>query len=345
MNRPWRAAASKARAAVRRLLSSELQSASFPVGKPIVGGFIDFVTVDPAGIISIQGWSETSFDAGIAPAVSLDATAVPFLRSFRTRRPDVSSSSNGLMSHAGLELNYLVPESMIGRPCKTLTVELSTGESLSFELNATFVNPDYRSLLHSTEVLHRDHIYGSGPPNVTVHPHVVELATKLKGPVLDFGCGRGALLGELQKAGVDAYGLELESEVIRRSIPEERRDRITLYDGSLPAPFPDARFRSVVCSEVLEHISDYPAAIRDIARLAWEKVLFTVPDGSAIPLGFRHGSVPWHLMEATHVNFFNQESLEQALKPYFSAIEFGRIGLSRFNDSPYYVSLAAVCRK
>ena len=64
MNRPWRAAASKARAAVRRLLSSELQSASFPVGKPIVGGFIDFVTVDPAGIISIQGWSETSFDAG-----------------------------------------------------------------------------------------------------------------------------------------------------------------------------------------------------------------------------------------------------------------------------------------
>ncbi|MDQ2839462.1 MAG: class I SAM-dependent methyltransferase [Acidobacteriota bacterium] len=173
----------------------------------------------------------------------------------------------------------------------------------------------------------------------------MELAKELDGPVLDFGCGRGALVAELRRAKIEAYGLELESEVIKKSVPAELSDLITLYDGSLPSPFADKRFRSVVCSEVLEHIPNYLAAIEDIARLASEKVLFTVPDASAIPLGFRHGSVPWHLMEATHVNFFNQESLGHLLKPYFSKVEFGRIGLLRLNDSSYYVSLAAMCAK
>ena len=105
------------------------------------------------------------------------------------------------MSHAGLELNYLVPESMIGRTCRALTVELRTGESLSFELNATFINPDYRSLLHSTEVLHRDHIYGSGPPNVTVHPHVVELATEVKGTGARFRLRAWRAAGRVAESG------------------------------------------------------------------------------------------------------------------------------------------------
>ena len=234
---------------------------------------------------------------------------------------------------------------MIGPRYRALTVQLKTGESFSFEVDLTFLYPDYRSLLNSTEVLHRYHIYGSGPPNIDVHPHVVELAKRLPGPVLDFGCGRGALIRELLNSGIEAYGLEIDSEILRGCIPEEHRRLITLYNGSLPSPFGDAQFRSVVCSEVLEHIPDYQAAIQDIARLASEQALFTVPDASAIPIGFRHGSVPWHLMEATHVNFFNQESLAHALKPHFSDIEFGRIGQSRFNDSPYYVSLAALCRK
>ncbi len=258
---------------------------------------------------------------------------------------DVSGKSGALLPQTGLELHYLVPESMIGQEYTALTLELETGDPLRFEVHARFLSPDYRVLLHSPEVLHRAHIYGSGPPNLTIHPHIVELAKELKGPVLDFGCGRGALVGELRRAGIEAYGLELESEIIRQAIPPDLAPFITLYDGALPSPFQDNQFRSVACSEVLEHIPNYLAAIADIARIASEQVLFTVPDASAIPLGFRHGCVPWHLMEATHVNFFNQASLEHALKPHFSRIEFGRIGQSRFNDSVYYVSLAAMCLK
>ncbi len=332
-------------AAIRRRLAPEFKTASFSIDRAVPGAFLDYAEIDPSGIIRILGWSKTAFESLHAPAVALDGSPVPFLRHFRTRRPDVSGKSGALLPQTGLELHYLVPESMVGQDYSVLTVQLEAGEPLRFEVHARFLSPDYRVLLHSPEVLHRAHIYGSGPPNLTIHPHIVELAKELKGPVLDFGCGRGALLGELRRAGIEAYGLELESEIIRQAISPDLAPFITLYDGSLPSLFNDNQFRSVACSEVLEHIPNYPEAIADIARVASEQVLFTVPDASAIPLGFRHGSVPWHLMEATHVNFFNQESLAQALKPHFSRIEFGRIGQSRFNDSVYYVSLAAMCLK
>lgn len=139
----------------------------------------------------------------------------------------------------------------------------------------------------------------------------------------------------MRRIGVEAYGLELDSPIIRESIPPQSAGAITLYDGSFPSPFEDGRFQSVICSEVLEHIPDYQAAIRDIARLAIEKVIFTVPDASAIPVGFRHGVVPWHLLEGTHVNFFTQQSLKHALESSFSKIEFGRIGLVHLNDTAF----------
>ncbi len=341
----FRAAAWKAREVIRHILIPQVEAASFPVDRPIHNGFLDYLKIDPSGIINVSGWSTSAFEAGDAPAIFLDGEAIPFLRHFRMRRPDIATATNSLCSQTGLGLDYLVPESTIGRNCKVISLQLRTGEVMDFAIHSRFLNPDYRSLLYSSEVIHREHIYSSGLPNLVTDPHIVELARHLKGPVLDFGCGRGALIAKLQRAGIEVYGLEMGSDAIRQAIPVGRSHLITLYDGSLPTPFPDGRFRSVVCSEVLEHISDYQAAIRDIARIASEEVLFTVPNASAIPIGFRHGSVPWHLMEATHVNFFTQESLEHALTPYFSQIEFGRIGRAHFNDSEYYVSLVAVCKK
>jgi hypothetical protein len=82
-----------------------------------------------------------------------------------------------------------------------------------------------------------------------------------------------------------------------------------------------------------------------MTRLATQKVVITVPDGSGIPLGARHHLLPWHLLEGTHVNFFNQTSLELALRPFFSQIDFGRIGGCKMNETTFYVSLVAVCRK
>jgi SAM-dependent methyltransferase len=318
---------------------------SFTIGRRVKDIFLDAVEIDPSGIIRIRAWSRVPFDSSDVPRVCLDRENVPFLQHYRVTRPDVESAIQGIkVLQAGLVFEYLVPECMISRPFKSISVALANVEAY-FEGAFAFVNPHYRALFDSPKVYHRDDIYGGGPPNTAVHPDIVALAKKLRGPVLDFGCGAGALITELHAIGIEAHGLELDSQIIRQSIQPALAPYITLYDGQFPSPFPAGSFRSVFCSEVLEHISQLDAAIHEIARLASETVIFTVPDASAIPLGFPHFLLPWHLLESTHLNFFNQANLRHALEPHFATIDFGRICPCTMNDSPFHVSLVAVCLK
>ena len=109
-----------------------------------------------------------------------------------------------------------------------------------------------------------------------------------------------------------------------------------------PDPFRDGQFRSACCSEVIEHIRDPALAVEELARLASERLCVTVPDMSAIPRGYHHGIVPWHLLESTHLNFFTQASLESLLAPIASRIEVARFGQVRCDRLSYYTNLAAV---
>ncbi len=317
---------------------------SFALARPFGNGFLDHLDLDPSGIIRIAGWLKGPVEPKIIPAVHLDREDVPFLEHYRLSRPDVEPLP-GMNSvfQPGFVFEYLLPESLSWREFESISITGPKSLNARFEGRFAFVAPHYRALLDSREVYHRDRIYGSGPPNPAVHPDILALAKKLPDPVLDFGCGSGALVVELQSAGIEAHGLELDTDVIVRSIRPESKNLVTLYDGRFPSPFPARKFRSVFCSEVLEHIPDFQGAIREVARLAASRVVFTVPDASAIPLGFRHGLTPWHLLEATHVNFFNQNSLRAALEPCFRQITFGRVCQCTFNDSPFYVSLVADC--
>ncbi len=336
---------------------------SFTIARQVQHISIDSIELDGSGVIRVVGWSRKPFDLKNVPRVSLDGESIPFLQHYRVTRPDVESIIPGLgrfsrsrflrnvaqtwrkdVLQAGLVFEYIVPESLISRRFDSLSMALDDLE-VHFSGSFEFVNPHYRLLFDTPQVYHRENIYGSGPPNSAVNSAVLALAESLRGPLLDFGCGSGALITELRSHGTDAHGLELDTPVIRGSIQPAISPYIKLYDGSLPSPFSAGQFHSVFCSEVLEHIPQFEAAIKEIVRLANEKAIFTVPDASAIPLGFPHLLLPWHLLEGTHVNFFNQTSLRRALEPHFSRIEFGRICPCTMNDSPFHVSLVAVCIK
>lgn len=313
---------------------------SLAVGRGFAGGYLDNLHVDACGIIRLQGWCREPIATDQSPAITVDGQPVPLLQHFRFPRPDVASAACG---QTGVAWEYFVPDSVRG-PSHSLQLQIPGG-AIHFDISVQFNRPDYWPLFDSDQVHHRQHIYGSGPPNKVIHPDVLDLARRLPGPVLDFGCGQGTLIAELLKAGTEAQGIELDSPVLRAAIPPALSERITLYNGAFPSPFAEASFRSVVCSEVLEHIPDYRAAVADIARIATERVVFTVPDASAIPIGHRHGLVPWHLLESTHLNFFNQRSLAKLLEPFFRQVEFGRVGLAAVNDSFFHVSLTASCYK
>lgn len=315
----------------------------YPVGRGFASGYLDNLQIDGAGLLRLRGWCREIVALERFPAITVDGTSARLLQHFRFSRPDVPLTPQSTVAQSGIGWDFLIAD-YAAKEVHRVELEIP-GDSLVFETTIQFRYPDYGPLFDEWNVHGREHIYGSGPPNKVVHPDVLQLARRLAGPVLDFGCGQGILIGELLNAGIEAQGIELDSPVIRAAIPGELSSRITLYDGTFPTSFADGTFRSVICSEVLEHIPDYRTAVAEIARLATEAAVFTVPDAAAIPIGHRHGVVPWHLMESTHVNFFNQRSLAALLEPHFSRIEFGRAGLAVVNDSFFYVSLTATCYK
>ncbi|MBV9156874.1 MAG: class I SAM-dependent methyltransferase [Acidobacteriaceae bacterium] len=322
-----------------------MQFTSFPVGCGNDDLFLDRIEVDPCGIIRVIGWSSFS-EIKQCPRVFLDSHIVPFLQHYRVTRPDVDARVGVTSSlQTGLVFEFLGSESLAGRQFEALSIQIDGFPQFRFQGAFEFLSPHYRGFLTSSWVRHRETVYLSGPPNMDVHPDILALAKKLEGPVLDFGCGSGAVVAELQKLGREARGLELDTPLIRDAISPQLAGSVTLYDGRFPSSFSTASFKSVFCSEVLEHIPDFRSAVREIARLATHQVIFTVPDIAAIPIGFRHGLAPWHLLESTHVNFFNQKSLESLLLGYFAKIDFGRVCPCNFNDSPFHVSLVASCFK
>ncbi|MFO7552676.1 MAG: class I SAM-dependent methyltransferase [Haliea sp.] len=95
--------------------------------------------------------------------------------------------------------------------------------------------------------------------------------------VLDLGCGEGRhaiaayVLGEVHAVGVDLSPGDLATAQARFAEIEEAGNGLRQLDltvaSALALPFPDASFDKVICSEVLEHIPDYRAALREIRRV------------------------------------------------------------------------------
>jgi SAM-dependent methyltransferase len=202
----------------------------------------------------------------------------------------------------------------------------------------------YCELLNSDQVLGKKQIYGSGPPSQQVHSDVLAFARRLPPPILDFGCGAGALVRELRRSGVEAYGIELKRPAIEASLDPEARPYVTLYTGG-PLPFQDGSFESVSAIEVIEHIPEYALSLSEIARVCRSTFAITVPDMSAVPLGAHLGIVPWHLLEDTHFNFFNFRSLTSTLLPHFRDVSLFRIASTTVSGDFLPGSVAAIARK
>lgn len=320
-----------------------MTSLAFDIGNETPWGFLDRVEVDPCGIIRVTGWSGLASSSIAPPEVYLDSVPVPLLQVYRSARPDVNRLLKMPLPQAGLVFEYLVPEGMHDRSLRRLSLSGSGFPRLEFAGDFHFSVPHYRNLFDSGAVLHRENIYGCGPPDQQVSPEVLGLTGLLEGRVLDFGCGSGAFVEHLRSKGLDAHGVELDTGVIHNALRPAIRSFVTLYDGEPPLPFPDHGFDCVFSAEVLEHISEFERALAELARLAARRLVLVVPDISAIPMGFRHRLVPWHLLEATHINFFTQSSLERLLRPYFRHIEFGRVSRRQINDGYFHESLVAVC--
>lgn len=238
----------------------------------------------------------------------------------------VTSWSDGTLSTLAEQPVRLVPASLRERPY---------GEVL-FPENET--------------LLHRENIYGSGPP---IEEPGVEVSNLLKeylpagASVVDVGCGAGAYGPVLMSAGHDWLGLESNAHCCgileRRQLPFRRVD---LESQKLPCA--DREWDCAICIEVVEHVKDPQNFVREIARITRRRALFSVPNMELLPYLYDWRVVPWHLLEGDHKNFFTRGSLRALLTQFFSRVEifpYGEHPLKTRDDVPLHVHLFAVADK
>jgi len=206
------------------------------------------------------------------------------------------------------------------------------------------VSPENETLLH------RENIYGSGPP---IEEPGVEVSDLLRAylperaSVVDVGCGAGAYGPPLIAAGHEWLGLEANDHccdiLTRRQLPFRKVDLSTAR-----LPVADGEFDSAICIEVLEHTKDPHTFAGEIARSIRRRALFSVPNLELLPYLHDWRVVPWHLLEADHKNFFTRGSLRALLSRFFRRVEifpYGEHPLRTRDGVPLFVHFFAVADK
>lgn len=96
--------------------------------------------------------------------------------------------------------------------------------------------------------------------------------------VLEVGCGEGELIHYLylksksRVTTIEACDLQLDK------VPDERKSQIQFKEASIyDLPYHRDQFDLVVCCEVLEHLEDPLAGLREISRVAAKFVLISTP--------------------------------------------------------------------
>lgn len=84
--------------------------------------------------------------------------------------------------------------------------------------------------------------------------------------VLDVGCGRGDLVVEFSKIGVEIYGIDILEESITRSFREEAKDKVCIADAER-LPFKQGSFDLVIAHHVIEHLHNPELFIRETHRV------------------------------------------------------------------------------
>ncbi|MBL9189268.1 MAG: class I SAM-dependent methyltransferase [Opitutaceae bacterium] len=275
-------------------------------------------------------------------------------------RPDVSAAlSLPAGTAAGFELFAHHPAFTPGQPFEiALRARLRDGTHRGplATRTATAINRDYRTqhfgvLLNraTTAVQRHDNIFATGPSQSEGSGEVAQLVRRHLGPpprrVIDVGCGLGSYGRSLLADGYDWIGAEVNpadcAELARLGLPHRQVDGRTL-------PFADGEFDAALCLEVLEHIDEPRAFLREVARVAPGRLIVSVPNCELFGYLYEHLATPWHMLEATHVNFFTRWSLGALLREFYPHVELGfhtLLPLNTREGTPLHNHLLAVATR
>lgn len=136
-----------------------------------------------------------------------------------------------------------------------------------------------------------------------------QYAARLGMVVLDYGCGSGQSLLELEKLGAEAYGIETDPNV--KQVAEALNLRIHI--GTLDdEPFPGVRFDLIVLNQVLEHIPQ-PARVLSLLAVRLRpggQIVLSLPNAASwYCRWFDRDWINWHV--PYHLHHFNPRSAKK----------------------------------
>lgn len=116
------------------------------------------------------------------------------------------------------------------------------------------------------------------------------LAGSLGTAALEVGCSTGAIAAHFHQSGFECVGMDLSHFALAHGlegVPYVQGDACRL-------PFADGSFDTVLLPEVLEHLEDPEAALRDAVRVARKRVVASIPLGP--------------MWDPTHCRIYSRES-------------------------------------
>ena len=142
--------------------------------------------------------------------------------------------------------------------------------------------------------------------------------------VLDMGCGEGRhVISAYVEQNVTSIGIDLGFEDLKTTQerfadfdePENPDKAFGLANANaMSLPFADNTFDKIICSEVLEHIADYKAALKEIERVL-------KPGG-------------YHEVEGGHLRIFNDDQLRGQIQSL--GMKFYKQHFAHALHSPYW---------
>jgi SAM-dependent methyltransferase len=141
--------------------------------------------------------------------------------------------------------------------------------------------------------------------------------------ILDVGCANGNYVRYLLARDYDAYGVDV--------LPAQEWEAFAagrIRQGDITKlPFMDSEFDAVTAFEVLEHVDDVDAAIRELKRVTRKTIILSVPDCEEREVFRESGLAFHHWTDRTHRHFFTSATLRRRLEQHGLVVRY----LSRIN--------------
>ena len=166
--------------------------------------------------------------------------------------------------------------------------------------------------------------------------------------LLDAGCGEGRhCFGALER-GAHVVGLDLDRASLRLASGAlgERAAKLgslgaVIRGDTFALPFADETFDKVICSEVMEHVHDYRAAARELARVTRPDgiVAVTIPTATSEQLYLRAGD-DYFESQGGHIRIFRPRDLSLGLAE--AGLATVGVGFAHAFHTPYWVLRSVV---